>query len=237
MKKLSLFVLILGLLTVATVFLMVTWLRAEDAEERAVRAENLTSLQVEELRKSEEARSVSEWEVVRLSQELSNSWGVATKLRQALVNEQAEVGRLNQELKNANTWYRRTVKAHDEALAEVNRLNQELRNVQSAARASGSSQTSSSSQVMVNRLRQSLRQAEAEVNRLRQAASNVQQSDTSQAAVVRELGQEVGCVSRDVATLLQTLAIPASGGWAVVVPERAWAWLLDQLCGWLVSRL
>ena len=88
-KKLLLFVLVLLALMAATAFLVVTWLRAEDAEERAVRAENQTALQVEELRKSEEARSVSKWEVGRLSQELSNSRGVETRLRQALVNEQA----------------------------------------------------------------------------------------------------------------------------------------------------
>ncbi len=76
MKKLLLFVLVLLALMAAAAFLVVTWLRAEDAEERADRAESQTALQVEELRKSEEARGVSEWEVGRLSQELSNAQGV-----------------------------------------------------------------------------------------------------------------------------------------------------------------
>ena len=73
MKKLLLFVLVLLALMAATAFLVVTWLRAEDAEDRADRAESWTALQVE---------------VNRLGQELSNSRGVESRLRQALVNEE-----------------------------------------------------------------------------------------------------------------------------------------------------
>ena len=72
MKKLLLFVLVLLALMAAAAFLVVTWLRAEDAENRADRAERQTALQVEELRKSEEARGVSQVEVNRLGLELVN---------------------------------------------------------------------------------------------------------------------------------------------------------------------
>ena len=60
MKKLVMFVLILLALMVVAAFLVVMWLRAEDAKDRA---ESRTALQVEELRKSEEARGRSQVEV------------------------------------------------------------------------------------------------------------------------------------------------------------------------------
>ena len=125
MKKLLLFVLVLLALMAATAFLVVTWLRAEDAEERAVRAENQTALQVE---------------VNRLGQELSNSRGVESRLRQALVNEEARVGRLSRDLTAAQAEVDRLRSqvgrsgANDSRLraaqAEVNRLRSELRRAQ-----------------------------------------------------------------------------------------------------------
>ena len=110
-----LFVLVLLALMAAAAFLVVTWLRAEDAEDRADRAESRTALQVQELRKSEEARGVSEWEAGRLSQELSNARAEVDRLR-------SQVGR-----SGANESQLRA------AQAEVNRLRSELRRAQQSS--------------------------------------------------------------------------------------------------------